>query len=161
VGLAGRTLTDAWSARGSKAYKGVAVAGFPNWMMMLGPNTGPGHTSVLVYTEAQAGYILRAIERVEREGLVYLDVKRTVQEHYGHTLQRRMRHTTWSSGCASWYLDEHGENHTLFPGLASEYVYGMRRFVPEEYVEVKARGADTHAETPRAKVVSRRLAPAG
>ena len=138
-GVGGQTLSAAWAKRGGKAYKGMAVAGFPNWMLMLGPNTGPGHTSVLVYTEAQAGYILAALEHMWRNGLAQLVVKRAVQEHYGHTLARRMRFTTWTSGCASWYLDEHGENHTLFPGLASEYVHSVRRFNPAEYDALPAR----------------------
>lgn len=136
VGLHGQTLTEAWQRPGGKAYKGMAVAGFPNWMLMLGPNTGPGHTSVLVYTEAQAGYILQAIERLFDGDLRYLTVKRAVQEHYGHALARRMRFTTWTSGCASWYLDANGENHTLFPGLASEYVRSVRKLRTDEYVEV-------------------------
>jgi cation diffusion facilitator CzcD-associated flavoprotein CzcO len=160
VGLHGQTLTEAWQRRGGKAYKGMAVAGFPNWMLMLGPNTGPGHTSVLVYTEAQAGYILAAIERLFTGELKYLTVKRAVQEHYGHTLARRMRFTTWSSGCASWYLDANGENHTLFPGLASEYVRSVKAFRSDEYVEVSRLARDFREPT-RTKASARNVTPAG
>ena len=28
-----------------------------------------------------------------------------------------MKGTVWSTGCASWYLDETGRNATLWPGL--------------------------------------------
>ena len=38
--------------RGMAAYKGCAVHGFPNLLSALGPNTGQGHTSVLLYIEA-------------------------------------------------------------------------------------------------------------
>ena len=52
-GLNGRKLTDDWKQTGAVAYKGVTISGYPNWFMSMGPNTGPGHTSVLIYTEAQ------------------------------------------------------------------------------------------------------------
>lgn len=132
-GLDGSTLGDRWQAPGSKAYMGMAVTGFPNWFVMLGPNTGPGHTSVLVYTEAQAGYILQAIQTLLDRNLRYLNVRKNVQDAWHEKLQKRMQYTSWTSGCRSWYLDAHGENHTLFPGLASEYVFAARRFKPEKY----------------------------
>ncbi|EKF73503.1 cyclohexanone monooxygenase [Alcanivorax hongdengensis A-11-3] len=132
-GLDDVTLADLWSRPGGKAYKGVAINGIPNFFMMLGPNTGPGHTSVLIYTEAQADYITQAVKTVLDQGLGYVNVKRPVLDHWHEKLQHRMRYTSWTSGCQSWYLDEHGENHTLFPGLATEYALGMRHFKLEEY----------------------------
>ncbi|MDA3919386.1 MAG: NAD(P)/FAD-dependent oxidoreductase [Salinisphaera sp.] len=133
VGEDGLSLEQRWSAPGGKAYKGVACAGVPNWFFMLGPNTGPGHTSILIYTEAQASYIADAVGVLLNQNLTALSVKPEVMSRYHHKLQRRMRRTSWTSGCKSWYLDEHGENHTLFPGLASEYAWSMRRFKPKEY----------------------------
>lgn len=132
-GLEGVKLSDIWKEPGSKAYMGMTVSGFPNWFVMLGPNTGPGHTSVLVYTEAQAGYILQAIQTLLDRKLRYLDVRKQVQDAWHDMIQSRMKYTSWTSGCRSWYLDEHGENHTLFPGLASEYVLAARRFKLEKY----------------------------
>ena len=125
-GLEGRSLSDRWRGAGGKAYKGVATPGVPNWFFMLGPNTGPGHTSVLIYTEAQARYIVKAIKTLLDDRLRYVSVRRDVLDGYHRKLQNRMKYTSWTSGCSSWYLDEHGENHTLFPGLATEYALGMK-----------------------------------
>lgn len=133
VGRNGKSLSDAWSNPGSKAYLGMSVAGFPNWFFMLGPNTGPGHTSVLVYTEAQANYIAQAIGNLFDRRLRYLDVRRDAQDAWHRMIQGRMKYTSWTSGCSSWYLDKNGENHALFPGLASEYVWRARQFRPEHY----------------------------
>lgn len=133
IGLDGKRLDDCWRAPGSKAYMGMAVSGFPNWFVMLGPNTGPGHTSVLVYTEAQAGYIQQAVRTLLKRDLRYINIRQDVQDKWHSKLQWRMKFTSWTSGCRSWYLDEHGENHTLFPGLASEYVWAVRRFGLEKY----------------------------
>ena len=132
TGRGGRSLAEAWS-QGAVAYKGMTVSGFPNWFIMMGPNTGPGHTSVLVYTESQIHYILQAIEKLMSEGTRYVDVKQQVQDRYNAGLQRRMRHTSWSSGCNSWYLSEDGGNHALYPGPATEYCLRTRRFEPSEY----------------------------
>lgn len=132
-GLEGMSLSEAWGRRGSKAYLGMAVSGFPNWFLMLGPNTGPGHTSVLVYTEAQANYIAQALQTLFERNLRYLNVRQREQDAWHDALQARMRHTSWTSGCRSWYLDANGENHALFPGLASEYVLRARTFRPEKY----------------------------
>jgi len=132
TGLGGQTLDAAWKD-GAVAYKGVTVTGFPNWFMLMGPNTGPGHTSVLVYTEHQIAYALQAIARLRRGDLAYLDVRREVMDAYNAQLQRRMRYMAWSSGCMSWYLNPDGSNHALFPGFASEYCLRIRRFRPAEY----------------------------
>jgi cation diffusion facilitator CzcD-associated flavoprotein CzcO len=55
-GPTGVTLAQRWS-QGPDAYHGTAVDGFPNFWLLLGPNTGTGHTSVLIPIEAQAGYV--------------------------------------------------------------------------------------------------------
>ncbi len=132
VGLGGTTLAEAWSA-GGVAYKGVTVSGFPNWFIMMGPNTGPGHTSVLVYTESQIAYILQAVRTLLAEDLRYVNVRQEVQDAYNASIQRRMKRMVWSSGCSSWYLSPDGENHSLYPGFASEYCARTRKFRRTEY----------------------------
>jgi cation diffusion facilitator CzcD-associated flavoprotein CzcO len=132
TGRGGRTLAEAWGG-GAVAYKGLAVSGFPNWFLLMGPNTGPGHTSVLVYTEAQIAHALQAIRRLRDEGLKYVDVRQEVQDRYNAGLARRMRHMVWSSGCHSWYLSPDGSNHALYPGFAAEYALRARRFRASDY----------------------------
>jgi cation diffusion facilitator CzcD-associated flavoprotein CzcO len=132
TGRDGRRLSEAWS-QGAVAYKGMTVSGFPNWFILMGPNTGPGHTSVLVYTESQIAYVLQALRVLRAENLRTLDVRQDVQDDYNAGLQRRMKHTAWSSGCNSWYLGADGGNHALYPGFASEYCVRVRRFRASEY----------------------------
>jgi cation diffusion facilitator CzcD-associated flavoprotein CzcO len=132
TGREGRSLADAWS-QGAVAYKGLSVSGFPNWFTMMGPNTGPGHTSVLVFTEAQIAHALGAIRAIRSENLRWIDVRQAVQDRYNQGLQARMKHMVWSSGCKSWYLSEDGKNHSLYPGFSSEYVLRTRRFKPSDY----------------------------
>ena len=141
-GRGGRSLDESWS-RGAVAYKGMSVSGFPNWFILMGPNTGPGHTSVLIYTEAQIEHVLGAIRRLRRDRLAFVDVRQDVQDRYEAGIQRRMRRMVWS-GCRSWYLSEDGSNHSLYPGFASEYALRARRFRPRDYALAR------FAETPGA-----------
>jgi cation diffusion facilitator CzcD-associated flavoprotein CzcO len=131
-GRGGRSLDEVWKG-GAVAYKGMTVSGFPNWFILMGPNTGPGHTSVLVFTEAQIHHAVQAIRRLRDEGWRWLDIRRDVMDRYNAGLQRRMKHMVWSSGCKSWYLSADGSNHSLYPGFAAEYVARARRFRAQEY----------------------------
>jgi cation diffusion facilitator CzcD-associated flavoprotein CzcO len=132
-GRGGRSLGDAWE-QGAVAYKGVTVAGFPNWFILMGPNTGPGHTSVLIFTEGQISYALQAIRSMSADPtLRSVEVRQNVQDAYNAGIQGRMKHMVWSTGCSSWYLSPDGENHSLYPGLASEYRARTRTFRPSEY----------------------------
>jgi len=133
IGRGGRSLDEAWSD-GASAYKGMSVSGFPNWFILMGPNTGPGHTSVLLYTEAQIEHVLGAIRRLRGEGLRSIEVRREAQERWNAGIQGRMKHMVWSSGCKSWYLSEDGSNHSLYPGFATEYVLRTRRFDARDYL---------------------------
>jgi cation diffusion facilitator CzcD-associated flavoprotein CzcO len=132
LGRGGRLLEDAWRG-GANAYKGMAVSGFPNWFILMGPNTGPGHTSVLVYTETQIEHVLGAIRAIQREDLRFVDVRQVVQNRYNRSLQGRMPRMVWGTGCSSWYLSEDGGNHSLYPGPAFEYALRARRFRPRDY----------------------------
>lgn len=144
TGRAGRTLDQAWR-NGAVAYKGMTVSGFPNWFILMGPNTGPGHTSVLVYTEAQIEHALQAIRRLRRENAKYVDVRQDVQDRYNERIQGRMKYMVWPT-CNSWYLSADGSNHSLYPGFACEYVWSARSFRPADY-EIAAFAPATAAET--------------
>jgi cation diffusion facilitator CzcD-associated flavoprotein CzcO len=126
VGLGGRSLNDEWHS-GIEAYLGITVAGFPNFYMLAGPNTGLGHNSLVFMIEAQVRYALQCIQTLEREALDYLDVLPERQRAFNERLRRRMGRTVWSTGCQSWYLDERGHNFTLWPGYTFEYWLRTRR----------------------------------
>jgi cation diffusion facilitator CzcD-associated flavoprotein CzcO len=126
TGRGGRELATEWGG-GAHAYKSVAVSGYPNLYFTFGPNSGPGHNSALVYMEAQIDWIVQAIRLVLDEDLHSLDVRRDVQDRYNATIQRRLRQTTWNSGCKSWYLTADGFNATMYPGFATQFVRQLKR----------------------------------
>lgn len=127
TGLGGRSLADEWT-RGAQAYKSIQASGYPNLFFMTGPNSGPGHNSLLVYVEGQLDYAVSAISTVLRDDLLYLDVRADVQRRHNERIQRRLTRTTWMSGCSSWYLTADGFNASMYPGFATQYLRQMRDF---------------------------------
>ena len=49
-------------------------------------------------------------------------------------VQRAMQGTVWTAGgCASWYIDKHGRNTTLWPGFTFKFRELTRSFDREHY----------------------------
>ena len=131
-GRGGQSLADAWRSD-PRAYLGTTVAGFPNMFLMIGPNTGLGHSSMVYMIESQIAYILDCLRVMDRRGLRAVDVRPEAQAAFNDEIQRRMRGTVWTSGCASWYLDAQGRNTTIWPGFTWEYRWRTRRFDAARY----------------------------
>ncbi|WP_109535683.1 flavin-containing monooxygenase [Mycolicibacter sinensis] len=132
TGLGGRSLATDWSG-GGKAFKSIQAHGYPNLFFMTGPNSGPGHNSLLVYVEGQIDYVVRAVGAIRGRNLRYLDVRDNVQRRHNERIQRRLGRTTWMSGCRSWYLTEDGFNASMYPGFATQYLRQMRSFRLSDY----------------------------
>jgi cation diffusion facilitator CzcD-associated flavoprotein CzcO len=146
-GRAGSTLAETWASAGMRAYRGTTVPEFPNFFLMTGPNTGIGHTSLVVMIESQIPYIVGCLRIMEARQLSTVEVRRLPFEAYNDRLQEKMKRTVWNTGgCASWYLDDHGRNSTLWPDFTWKYRLAMRRFDPDNY-EVSRAG--TAAEVSR------------
>jgi cation diffusion facilitator CzcD-associated flavoprotein CzcO len=145
TGLGGRLLSDEW-AGGAQAYKSASAHGYPNLFFMTGPNSGPGHNSLLVYIEGQLDYVVRGVTTIIDNNLRYLDVRKDVQRRYNERIQQRLTKTTWMSGCSSWYLTKDGFNASMYPGTATQYLRQMRDFRFADYDAV-AQTADTRVSS--------------
>ncbi|MEM7252377.1 MAG: NAD(P)/FAD-dependent oxidoreductase [Pseudomonadota bacterium] len=132
LGRAGVALADAWQ-EGAQTHHGISVAGFPNFFLLVGPNTGLGHNSIVFMMEAQIRYIIRALNVLETTKASTLDVKAEVQSATYQDVQSRLARTVWLSGCDSWYLTDAKRNDTIWPGFCLEYWWKTRRFKPSDY----------------------------
>jgi cation diffusion facilitator CzcD-associated flavoprotein CzcO len=133
-GRDGRLLADVWRP-GMAAYLGTSIAGFPNLFMLVGPNTGLAHTSIVLMIESQLGYITDALRRLRETGAGAVEVRADAQAAFVDEVQSRMQRTVWMrGGCASWYLDASGHNTTLWPGSTWGYRLRTRRFDPSCHV---------------------------
>ncbi|HWA66652.1 MAG TPA: NAD(P)/FAD-dependent oxidoreductase [Mycobacteriales bacterium] len=119
VGRDGQRLADRWRD-GAEAYLGLAVAGFPNFFMLYGPNTN-GVNSILFMHEAQAHYVVRALRMMRRRRLTSIDIRRDVERKYNEKVQAGMAGTVWQAGCRNYYTVANGKNVTQLPYSAGEY----------------------------------------
>jgi cation diffusion facilitator CzcD-associated flavoprotein CzcO len=132
-GKDGRTLAEHWSTS-MAAYKGTFVAGFPNFVMMTGPNTGLGHNSMVYMIESQLNYVIDALQTMRARGARTLEVRQEAVTEYGERLQQEMDGTVWTAGhCASWYLDDTGRNTTLWPGFSYKFRRQTKAFDEASY----------------------------
>lgn len=140
-GLGGLELTEAWT-RSDRMFLGLAVAGFPNYFMLLGPNTGLGHNSVVLMIEAQVRYILSLLTQMRRHHVRAASVRPESAAAFAGLLEARMAKTVWQrGGCQSWYQDENGRNTTMWPGSVVEYIFRTRAASLADFELVLERGA--------------------
>jgi len=133
-GRGGVSMADHFAEHGMQAYKGATVRGFPNLFFVVGPNTGLGHSSMVFMIESQVAYAVDALRRMRADGVAEIEPTEAAQRAWNDDLQRRMRRTVWSTGgCASWYLDSHGRNVTLWPRTTYTFRRLTARFDPEAY----------------------------
>jgi cation diffusion facilitator CzcD-associated flavoprotein CzcO len=144
-GLNGADLNGRW-AEGLEAHLGTQISDFPNLFMLLGPNTGLGHSSMVFMIEAQIAYAQRCMARARSRGAAWIDVAPQAQAEFNAALRQRQGRTVWASGCQSWYLDARGNNPTSWPGLTLEFWVRTRilpirgqRFGPPQHTLAGAR----------------------
>ncbi|MET0816440.1 MAG: NAD(P)/FAD-dependent oxidoreductase [Solirubrobacteraceae bacterium] len=141
-GRDGRTLDEHWQGS-PRAHLGSTVPGFPNLFMLLGPNTGLGHSSMVYMIESQVAYVIDALKEMRRRGAGTAEVRPEAVRDFNDGIDERMRDTVWNTGCSSWYLDATGRNSTLWP----DWTFAFRRasrFDPTAY----ELGAGTPARVP-------------
>ncbi|KAF2965468.1 hypothetical protein GQX73_g8072 [Xylaria multiplex] len=145
-GEEGVSVADHWdkvSDGAASAYFGTCLSGFPNFFIMMGPNTASGHGSVTYITECQIEFTLRVIKPilkalnaqrsilpVIRQKTDVVKVKPEAEQVDIDTIQERLKSLVWSSGCTSWALDpKTGRNTTMYPDF--QFKYWLRSmFIP-------------------------------
>jgi cation diffusion facilitator CzcD-associated flavoprotein CzcO len=123
-GRDGVALNDAWRTS-LRNYLGISVSGFPNLFLLMGPNTGLGHNSMIFMIEAQARYAASAIEQLRANQLAFVDVLPSAEQAFRAELARKMKNTVWTTGCQSWYQTPNGEVF-LWPGATVDYWWRTR-----------------------------------
>lgn len=92
-----------------QAYRSVCLPDYPNFFLMLGPNTPIGNFSVIAMSEVQTGYIIKIINKWRENQFDEIAATKPALESYNAYLKKGMPKTVWTSGCQSWYLDPDGD----------------------------------------------------
>ncbi|HSS68868.1 MAG TPA: NAD(P)/FAD-dependent oxidoreductase [Nocardioidaceae bacterium] len=133
VGRDGAVLNDLWTHDGAAAHLGMAVSGFPNLFLLLGPNTGLGHTSVVFMIESQIRYIVQALDLMDDTCAAGIEVRADVQDRFVERVRAKLAGSVWQSGCSSWYQDDRGRNIAIWPHFTWKYWLDTRRINPADY----------------------------
>ena len=133
-GRDGLALKTAWKD-GPFAYRGVAVPGFSNMLVMYGPNTNLGHNSIIVMLEAQARYIVQCLKHMVDRDLAALEVSEEACRTWNERVQRELGQMVWSTGCGSWYESAGGRITANWSGSTLEYRRVMKTPVFADFVE--------------------------
>ncbi|WP_120313908.1 flavin-containing monooxygenase [Mycobacterium alsense] len=131
VGIARERLHERWGTDPS-AYLGVAVAGFPNFFMLYGPNTNQGGNSIVYVLEAGARLVASAVSRVARRG-GYVEVRREAERRYNERLSADLERTVWTQ-CDSYFRSPTGRIVTQWPYTELEYARRTWRLRPRDWV---------------------------
>lgn len=127
----GLSLEEAWS-EATEAYRSVAIPGFPNFFMLVGPNSPIGNFSLIMISELQLAYILKLIDRVRAEPGITLAPRAEATRRFNDAVMQAMENTVWVSGCRSWYLDKNG-NPAMWPWSFEKFQADMAQPVWEDY----------------------------
>lgn len=120
------------------SYFGTCLSGFPNFFIMMGPNTVSGHLSVIYTTECQINFTLRVIKPVMRAiGAVgslmpalgkawdIVDLKPLAERRDIDIVQSKAKKLVWAIGCTSWFIDQSTNRNTImFPDW--QYKFWLR-----------------------------------
>jgi cation diffusion facilitator CzcD-associated flavoprotein CzcO len=126
IGRDGASLHERW-ADGAEAHLGVAVAGFPNFFMIYGPNTNLGHNSIMFMIECQVQLIMRALHSLATGEVPVIDVKASHMDDHNRQLQQQLSGTVWLANCTNWYKNADGKITNNWPGTARQYLRDTKR----------------------------------
>lgn len=147
-GRDGRSLDELWNGS-PQAHLGTTVAGFPNFFLLLGPNTGLGHTSIVYMIESQIAHIVKALRYMRDHGVATVEPRPEAQAAFIADVDRRLRTTVWNTGgCASWYIDKTGRNSTLWPDATWRFRKLVSKFNPDDYRMGRSQPETASARSP-------------
>ncbi|NYT84436.1 flavin-containing monooxygenase [Pollutimonas harenae] len=132
-GTDGKSLAEKWQ-NGGQAYACTAVSGFPNFFLMLGPNTGLGAGSMIFMIETQINYIKEGVGFI-CDNAAFVDPEPQAQRSYVESIYQRSGGSVWlEGGCSSWYLHPRsGKLTTLWPDFMTQFRKENGSFTPTGY----------------------------
>lgn len=134
IGAQGEPMAVAMAKTAPTAYLGSTLPGFPNLVLMTGPNTGLANNSMILMIESQARYAADMAKYLQSHTDVALDVRQQVMTTFTRELEERLGKSVWADGgCSSWYRDSAGRVTALWPGTTTEFRRRTRQLRLADY----------------------------
>jgi hypothetical protein len=155
VGPDGKNLQDEWKDE-AQSYLGCAAAGFPNYLIFLGPNCPIGNGPVLsaigmfpftfhfftfkrwltisILKEYQADYMLKLVDRYQTHNISTFSPRADAVKDFIDHKNNFMKGTVWADPCRSWYKSQaDGPVTALWPGSALHFIEAMSEVRLEDW----------------------------
>ncbi len=133
TGEGGVTLDEVWADL-PLSYRSIAIPQMPNFLMINGPYSPGGTSSVVGIAEVQVDYILQLIERIAERG-VTLAPRAQPSQAWLEAIRTKAKDSVWGNGgCQSWYLDKTG-TPTLDTSTLSELLAQLAVPAWEDFIE--------------------------
>ncbi|KAI0799432.1 hypothetical protein GGR55DRAFT_668922 [Xylaria sp. FL0064] len=133
VSHVGENLQDKW-ATDPQSYLGVAAAGFPNFLTILGPNSPIGNGPVLYGIETQVDWICRLIDQYQTTNMKTFFPKEEAVRDFIQYKDYFMDRIVWTDACHSWYKNRtSGRVTALWPGSTLHYVECMKNIRLDDF----------------------------
>lgn len=136
TGRNGLTLESRWSQH-PDSYLALAVDGFPNFLMLFGPNTTIGFGSLNRILEAQVDYVVSVIRKLQKEDYASMEPKPERVEDFVQFVDAYFKDTVYLDKCKSWYRSQGGVGDrivALWPGSTQHAVETLRSPRWEDWV---------------------------
>ncbi len=116
TGVDGMNLAEVMGEE-PRAHKGIAVPGFPNYFMAVGPNGLVLNVSYFVTAERNVETIVRLLGELVDSGADAMAPKPEAFEEYNASLADKYATFSWGAAdCSSYYTSASGHAPFLFPG---------------------------------------------
>ncbi len=122
-GRGGREIHDTWGKDDAQAYLGITVPGYPNFFILLGPNTGLAHGGNAIFmVECQVRHVMSGIRELLSKQHHSIEVRQDVSDSYNKTVDDLHGRLVWShKGVRNWYKNDQGRVFALSPWRLAEY----------------------------------------
>jgi cation diffusion facilitator CzcD-associated flavoprotein CzcO len=115
AGVNGKSFADCMQ-QAPMAYKGIAVPGFPNYFLGMGPNSMVLSVSYFKSAEANAQCIVQLLSDMCENDVKAVDAKPELYRSYNDWVVKSCKQFSWGSGtCHNYYMDEQGRTPFLYP----------------------------------------------
>jgi 4-hydroxyacetophenone monooxygenase len=122
-GRGGVELHSIWKPDDATAYLGTLVAGFPNFFMLLGPNTGLAHGGNAIFiTECQMRFVMLCLRELIDRKLDSVEVTQAAHDTYVQEVDRLHAGMVWAhAGVSNWYKNPAGRVFAVLPYRLVEF----------------------------------------
>lgn len=123
IGRDGRNLREEWQDD-PRGYLGVAIPGYPNYFITVGPNSAPNHAGGQnITSESQIHYALECLELLQEKGANALEPTQAATDTFNSRVDEALKDLIWLHPTAprSYYKNSKGRNIMSCPYRLVEY----------------------------------------